>query len=410
MMVFDIFCGMGGASDGLAQAGHKVIGIDNDQRAVASHQLGGHISFNEDVSKITDPFQFLPEGYENEKDFGLWLSPPCTAFSVAGKGKGMTYKDDIIECIKEENWTPWADYIDQNIWLPIEVGRWTQMLKPKWVLCEQVIRAKELWCAYEDKFQEWGYHTWSGVLNCADYSLPQTRKRAFFIASLDGPVGPPTQTHAKDGKDGLLPWVTMADALGWSNGLVGFPRLDDGKGKEESIEIDGKNYRRRDMKDINEPSQTVTEKARSWRRVESVNTGADHRVKGDRSKSQTFDPRKEPAKTLTAIAGLQWNLEEAPWPYSLPATTVVGDYRITSRSHHDNEGSQGKNAKSTEDVQNGNYTLGQPIKLTIQEGLVLQGFDINRKIAGTKTAKFKAIGNAVPPIMAKLLAESLEKE
>ena len=33
-----------------------------------------------------------------------------------------------------------------------------------------------------------GYHTAAGVLSAERYGVPQTRKRAFLIASLDGPV------------------------------------------------------------------------------------------------------------------------------------------------------------------------------------------------------------------------------
>jgi DNA (cytosine-5)-methyltransferase 1 len=52
-------------------------------------------------------------------------------------------------------------------------------------------------------------------LNAADYGVPQTRKRAFLIASLEREVRAPKPTHAKGGAGGLRPWVTMAEALGW---------------------------------------------------------------------------------------------------------------------------------------------------------------------------------------------------
>ena len=260
MIVFDVFCGMGGASDGLAAAGLEVIGIEKDYVAAEIHKMAGHFTVNTDATSVVS----------ESLECGLWLSPPCQAFSVAGKSDGIKYKDRLRDCINKEDWTPWAD-INPNIWLPLEVGRWTQMFKPKWVLCEQVVSAKELWEMYEVKFQEWGYHTWSGVLNCADYGLPQTRKRAFFMASLDGLVKPPAPTHSKDGGE-LFSWVSMSDCFEWHSGLVGFPRKADTLGP--SIEINSVKYRQRDLRPTNKPSQTLTEKARSWLRFDTLNDEA----------------------------------------------------------------------------------------------------------------------------------------
>lgn len=425
---------MGGASDGLTAAGFEVIGVEYDATAAESHELGGHATVHADSTSIVDPLLDLQDLVRNLESsysgsamshpgagdpqspmdvsgnlpgelqetgpsvssYGLWLSPPCQAFSIAGKGEGVKYKDKLRDCINDEDWSPWPG-IDPNIWLPLEVGRWTQMLQPRWVLCEQVMRARELWKMYEEKFQEWGYSTWSGVLNCADYSLPQTRKRAFFMASLDGPVRPPKPTHAKDGKDGLLPWVTMADALGWGATTIPYPTIASGRtsgGGPDREKLGGSGARKR--------IYTEQEEGR-W--ISSVNTGADHREKGNRDASQKFDPNEVPAKTFTTKSGTQWKIEPT-WPFSMPATTVCADPRITSRSHH-YPGDQGKSPRTTDDVRAGNYTGKEPVKLKVEEALVLQGFAEDRLVAGSKTAKFKAIGNAVPPIMAKLLAENL---
>lgn len=332
-----MFCGMGGASDGLRAAGHEVLGVEWNEHAAASHSGAGHITIHTDSTSIVQRQHIVdafvksppPVSYRDTKTqlpwdspgsqadigIGLWVSPPCTAFSIAGKGEGVKYKNRIKDCIKAEDWSKWPG-IDPDIWLPLEVGRWTQMLKPQWVLCEQVIRARELWETYEEKFQEWGYHTWSGVLNCADYGLAQTRKRAFFMASLDRPVAPPAPTHAKDGADDLIPWVSMAQALGWNES-------------------------------------------------------------GD------------------------------SWPFTMPATTVCGDPRITSRSHH-YPGEQGRSPKTTQEVRAGLYSGKGPIKLTVEEALMFQGFNKNRFIAGKgKGAMYKAIGNACPPLMAELLAKQV---
>lgn len=63
-----------------------------------------------------------------------------------------------------------------------------------------------------------GYSAWAGVLNAADYGVPQVRERAFLIASGARAASRPEPTHYDPRKGFQLwgePWVTMAAALGW---------------------------------------------------------------------------------------------------------------------------------------------------------------------------------------------------
>ena len=70
MLALDLFCGAGGASLGLKQAGFRVIGIDIK---IPSNYLGDEF--------IQGDIHNLPV---NPKDFDFcWASPPCTAFSVS---------------------------------------------------------------------------------------------------------------------------------------------------------------------------------------------------------------------------------------------------------------------------------------------------------------------------------------
>jgi DNA (cytosine-5)-methyltransferase 1 len=82
-----------------------------------------------------------------------------------------------------------------------------------------VTQALPVWEGYADILEGLGYSVWTGILNAANYGVPQSRKRAFLLASLDGTVHPPTPTHSAEGDSGLFddrqPWVTFADALGW---------------------------------------------------------------------------------------------------------------------------------------------------------------------------------------------------
>ena len=70
------------------------------------------------------------------------------------------------------------------------------------------------------------------MLSAEQFGVPQTRKRAYLVASLDGPAQLPVPTHrsynprrpdeVREGEEGLLPWVSMADALDWARDAVTF--------------------------------------------------------------------------------------------------------------------------------------------------------------------------------------------
>jgi DNA (cytosine-5)-methyltransferase 1 len=68
-----------------------------------------------------------------------------------------------------------------------------------------------------DTAHSMGYSTDWRVLNAADYGVPQIRERLFVVGLLEGSFSWPDPTHAKDGESGLLinrlPWVSAGDAL-----------------------------------------------------------------------------------------------------------------------------------------------------------------------------------------------------
>jgi site-specific DNA-cytosine methylase len=87
---------------------------------------------------------------------------------------------------------------------------------------EQVPTVLPVWEACAERLRQDGWHVWTGLLQAEMYGVPQTRKRAFLLASRGGPVLPPSPTHSRyhsrtpDRFDaGVERWVSMAEALGW---------------------------------------------------------------------------------------------------------------------------------------------------------------------------------------------------
>lgn len=186
--ILDLFAGPGGWDEGLRLLGRSdVVGIEHDLAACQTAVAAGHRRILADVA------QHPMEDFAGSE--GLIASPPCPDWSVAGTGLGRDGKSGGL--------------VD-------EVPRWIEAAQPRWVACEQVPPALVVWQEIARMLKWWGYSTWTGVLNAADYGVPQTRRRAFLLASLDHEVRPPSPTHSKVATlDGLPLWVPMAQAIGW---------------------------------------------------------------------------------------------------------------------------------------------------------------------------------------------------
>jgi DNA (cytosine-5)-methyltransferase 1 len=113
----------------------------------------------------------------------------------------------------------------------------------------------------------------------------------------------------------------------------------------------------------------------------------------------------EPAPTITGAksGGIsEWvrEREQAPrdvdWPQTRPATTVAGDPRIPQPGHKADSGS----------LDSPGYMEGA-IRVSIEEAAVLQGFPADYPWQGTRTARFRQIGDAVPPPLAEAILRSL---
>ncbi len=430
--ILDLFAGAGGWEEGLRMLGLSALGIETEPWACETARAAGHERLQADVAEL-DPLQFSPV-------WGLVGSPPCQAYSNAGKGLGRADKPLVIACAHElaagnDSRRAWREGCrDERSLLTVEPLRYALALKPRWVALEQVPAVLELWTLFAGLLSAHGYQTAVGVLSAERYGVPQTRKRAFLIASLDGPVRLPDPTHRSynprrqeipEDELGLQPWVSMAEALGWTpSEEIGFPRRNDTPSNHPS-KTDTGTYRQRDRRPACNPAPTLTAKTRSWTRkpcggwawrngnqpnasvrateepaptvhfgrslnqVEWVPCAYETRQRGARPR-----PIDKPAPTMLA-AGLA---KGTPiWAGERPATTVACDRRVHPPGHKQNasdppgrfEQRRGANA----------------VRVTVEQAAVLQGFPPDYPWRGTRTRQFTQVGNAVPPPLARRVLE-----
>jgi DNA (cytosine-5)-methyltransferase 1 len=226
--IIDLFAGAGGWEEGLRELGFAAFGIDNDRWACATARAAGHWRLEADIAAL-DPLDFAPV-------WGLIGSPPCQAYSIAGKKLGREDKPLVIACAHElaagndTREERLAECRDPRSLLTVEPLRWAISLRPRWLALEQVPPVLELWSLFCELLAVHGYEASAGILGAEQFGVPQTRRRAFLVASLDGPAELPAPTHrsynprrpdhVREEERGLLPWVSMADALGWAREAV----------------------------------------------------------------------------------------------------------------------------------------------------------------------------------------------
>lgn len=222
MIADDLFAGAGGWDIAAARLGVHARGVEVMPEARATRVAAGLETIHDDV------WTFTPD----RRAEGLIASPPCQTFSTAGSGSGRKALDDVLFAIKEGIYrrkkllqvygSVLGDQRTALVLAPLHYA--TQYDNYRWLAWEQVPTVLPVWEACAEVLREEGWSVWTGNLNAEQYGVPQTRKRAFLLASRDAEVTPPTPTHSRyysRTPDKLDPdvakWVSMAEALGWSS-------------------------------------------------------------------------------------------------------------------------------------------------------------------------------------------------
>jgi DNA (cytosine-5)-methyltransferase 1 len=351
-----LFCGAGGSSLGLERAGLTTIGFDHWPAAVWVHRAALMEAHVHDLADDPDALFSVASVLDERIPATplMWASPPCQPFSTAGSGEG---DDD-----ERDGW-PWT--------LRLVASKRPQVLIAENVPGMANRAHSDYLTSVIDALHALGYGLRWRILNAADYGVPQTRRRLFIVARRDGgAITWPEPTHAECDSS-LLPWVTMAEALGWTGAVR------EARGAGMILR-----HGDRTPTPVTEPSPTITGHPDRLRRVGWQLDRRAHYVDGEPT-IRLVDCDTEPAPTVTGTA-----LSSA-WTLTRPTTTVQGDPRIAQPGHHERQ-------------------MRDAIRIEPHEAGVLQGFpaDYPWHVAGSRSAQFRAIGNAVPPIMAQLLAEA----
>lgn len=347
--ILDVFCGAGGFSYGMSKNPHfhPEVAIDFDAKASETFQknmpdtsvLVGDLT---DASVRKKVVVLSRKAGINTMIGG----PPCQGYSVKGKKLGL--KDP------------------RNFLFRAYLGL-VKELQPEVFVIENVkglLSASNGW--FKDEIlrsvSSLGYHATYGILNAADFGVPQARERAIFICSKHEEIRLPTPT--------VKQYTTVRDAIS------DLSYLESGEGafKQAYITLPKSDYQEK----MRKGSVALYNHAASHHK--SIAIKKLKLIPPEQGKEYLPESLRGKQKFKTTWGRLKWD-----------AVSPTIDTRFDAPSNGTNS----------------HPYLNRAI--TPREAARLQSFDDRFIFYGSKVYIRKQIGNAVPPLLAKAIADAIDK-
>ncbi|MGB3419067.1 MAG: DNA cytosine methyltransferase [Dolichospermum sp.] len=373
----DLFAGAGGLTTGFHLAGFEALcAIDANKKALATyqHNYPNTKVIHEDIREVNPSELRQNLGLEREQLKAIIGGPPCQGFS-----KNIPAEYRYIDDPRNQLYKRFLDFVKE--------------FRPLYVIMENV---PEILTAYKGLFKYeitnqlelLGYKVISSSLNAANYGVPQTRSRAFFIASLESLICLPEPTHNGDIKIGYknkqsykessyqtnllksdpFPIVTVKDAIGDLPKLNAGQKYDEDRYPSDPQTTYQALIRHNSTRITNHIARALSSIQMS--RVRLLKEGQDARH---------LPPELAPKKHYSGAYGrLYWDK---------PAKT------ITRWVFHPGSG---RFFHPTEDR-----------TITIREAARLHSYPDTFHFLGTYTEMASQIGESVPPLLAKTIAECI---
>lgn len=353
----DLFSGAGGFSIGLGEAGFESIyAVEIDPSAVATYRANhpGTFVFDDNISDV-EAEDIKTQLKLKSGDLELLVGgPPCQGFSTVGKKNEFDSRNQLFK----------------------HYFRIVAALRPKFVVFENVTGFKRMYnggafSAVCEEFRALDYDVEARILNAANFGVPQLRERTIVLGVPRGAKVPwPTETHdtGKGSSMFLKAALTMEQALG------DLPTVKSGASATEYASSPKTEYQK-----------LMRGNVRHLTEHEGPNHGESLlRVIHNVPKGGSINDIPEEFRPKSGFANTYARL----W-WDRPATTITRNFGTPSSSR-----------------------CIHPILdrgLTTREGARLQSFPDDYKFIGTRTSKNLQIGNAVPPLLAQAIGESLKQ-
>lgn len=349
MKVIDLFCGCGGLSEGFRLAGFEIVGgIDFNKDAIKS--------FNENFTGARGVCVDLKNLTEEDikSEFSDFLSadiiiggPPCQGFSTANR------------------WQNLMD--DERNQLFFEFIKFVDLIKPKAIVIENVrgiitsnngIAKQRIYEIFESR----GYIVTNKIMDASNYGVPQKRLRNFFVIAQKK--------------------IDLEDIE-----KIESPFIKEAIGELYDFEMENK-------KDVYKLNKSPETKYQKYLRNKD-NLILNHEIKY---------PAPIVQERISHVhQGGNWK--------DIPE--VLFENNRTNRHSSAYKRLNENDFSVTIDTGNTHSNYFHPIFNripTVREAARIQSFSDNFIFHGSRTAQYRQVGNAVPPLLAKSIAEKIISE
>jgi DNA (cytosine-5)-methyltransferase 1 len=354
----DLFCGAGGLSEGFRQAGfHVLVGQDHDEQAgvtFSSTHKGGQF-VGRPIQEVTSQMLLRAANLKRGQVDVIVGGPPCQGYSVYNHQRG-------------EN--------DPRAGLFREYLRIVEGLQPKWLVMENVtgitsIAGGNIVREIFEGVRSLGYRVEMRILKAEEFGVPQERRRVFFIATrTDAEIRFPVPTHGNHLRPFVSVWDAISDLPELKNGDLA-PQINYRFSPQNSYQA----LLRGDCREV---------KNHIAGRLASINLERMRHIP----------------------AGGSWR--------DIPHELLPAGMRKAKRSDHTKrygrprKGDQACTILTKCDVHWGAYIHPEQDRaFTVREAARLQSFPDFFEFHGSRTEQFVQVGNAVPPLLGRRVAEAL---
>ena len=369
MNIIDLFAGCGGLSLGFEMSGFNIpLAVEKDEWASATYSFNHPNTYvlKNDITQVTDFANLIKKNITID---GIIGGPPCQGFSLSGN----------------------RDKNDPRNSLFMEFVRFVKYYNPKFFVMENVSGILSMQTQVGDfvkdlilaEFKSAGYNVAIYQLNAAEFGVPQTRIRVFFIGLRnDIPFN-----EIKLKPQGFL---FGSNQLSIDDAIMDLPQIQAGEGTEESF------YTIEPITDYQiwaRGNCSIIHNHVAMRHTSRLIERFSHIAFGESVANVAEEFQQRQRGNASKISGKVYSQNNMrPFP-DKPSPTIPASFQ----------------SNFIHPYLNRNYTA--------REGARLQSFPDDYVFLGKRTtmsweknlSQYQQIGNAVPPLLAKAIANQISE-
>ncbi|WP_029171408.1 DNA cytosine methyltransferase [Streptococcus suis] len=387
--VISLFSGAGGMDLGFEKAGFE-IAYANDIMPEAVNTYNKNFSHQSVLADIT-----TVKSEELPDDIDVVIGGfPCQGFSIANKNRNTE---------------------DKRNFLYLEMLRIIKDKKPKFFLAENVKgilslgKGKVIQMIIKD-FESIGYKVDYKLVNAAEYGVPQARERVLIMGNRIGAENKfPETTHSLTGENLLMPQaITTETAIGWLSDVPLKPTDQKVDGKLVKNHIASENVKDKfwgRKYDVNQ--HEICDYLKYWRDKAGWSTKkiddhfgykytAGHWFRKDNNSGSI--PKPSDWWELKKILGFDDKYDKQVTTFMEKPIKFEQSLRITNWDR----------PSDTITGTGPEIHVNKERRLSVRETAILQSFPLEFEFTGSLNKMYLQVGNAVPPLLAQRVAESIK--